>query len=57
MYADGTKSNDVELGEIKTASASWLSILPSEADAGVATLYIYDVNSKKLVEKYSFTIK
>lgn len=56
IYSDGTKSNDITFGEVKNRYTTWMSIDPSSAIKGDATLYVYD-DTDKLVEKFTFTIK
>lgn len=56
IYSDGTKSNDITFGEVKDRYTTWMSIDPSSAIKGDATLYVYD-DTDKLVEKFTFTIK
>ena len=56
IYSDGTKSNDITFGEVKDRYTTWMSIDPSSAIKGEATLYVYD-DTDKLVEKFTFTIK
>ena len=56
IYSDGTKSNDITFGDVKNRYTTWMSIDPSSAIKGDATLYVYD-DSEKLVEKFTFTIK
>ncbi len=50
------QSNDITFGEVKDRYTTWMSIDPSSAIKGDATLYVYD-DTDKLVEKFTFTIK
>ena len=46
IYSDGTKSNDITFGEVKDRYTTWMSIDPSSAIKGDATLYVYDDTDK-----------
>ena len=57
VYSDGTKSNEVTFGEVKDRYTTWMSIDSSQAIKGAATLYIYEIDTNRLIEKYVFTIE
>jgi len=57
VYSDGTKSNEVTFGEVKDRYTTWMSIDSSQAIKGSATLYIYEIDTNRLIEKYVFTIE